>query len=218
MIRLPPYILEFIVQTAPRPVTTPYLTYGLIALCVLAFIVQKSAPYETLSFGALQAVNEGFAPWQLLTYAFLHGDSSHLFFNMFGVYMFGSELERVFGPRRYLTLYFASVITAALAQLIYGVVSGSNTPMIGASGGLFGLLLAYAMVFPNRKLFLLFLPIPIPAWLFVTLYAGLELFLGVTGRMEGIAHFAHLGGVVGGFLVLSHWRASYQRRIRQTPD
>lgn len=205
-------------QTVPQPATTPYLTYGLIAACVLAFMAQMSAPYSVLSFGALQAVNQGFAPWQLLTYAFLHGDLSHLFFNMFGVFMFGSELERIFGARRYLTLFFASVITAALAQLIYGVVTGSNTPMIGASGGLFGLLLAYAMVFPNRKLFLLFLPIPIPAWLFVTLYAGLELYLGVSGQMEGIAHFAHLGGVVGGFLVLSHWRASYQRRMRQERD
>jgi len=187
---------------------TPLLTYTLIGACVAVFFWLRSDPATVFELAALWPLgSDYFAPWQLLSYAFLHGGFSHLIFNMLGVFMFGAELERGFGTRRFALLYFASVITAALAQLAFAAATGSAQPTVGASGGLFGLLLAYAMIFPKRIIVLLIPPIPLPAWLFVTLYAGVELYLGVTGTLEGIAHFAHLGGLVGGFLVLMFWRA-----------
>lgn len=146
----------------------------------------------------------GFEPWQLVTYSFLHGNFQHIFFNMFGLYMFGSGVESYLGTPRFLALYFASVIAAAVTQLL--VVSGSDpgqvVPTLGASGGVFGLLLAFGWLFPRSRVTLIFPPIPMPAWLFVTLYGVVELASGVFGTQVGIAHFAHLGGMVGAFLVL----------------
>ena len=147
--------------------------------------------------------------WQIVTYAFLHDprNLAHIGFNMLGVYMFGAEIERYAGPVRLLACYFASVITAALAQLIVPPLLGAPpAPALGASGGVFGLLLAYAMMFPHRKVIPLIPPIPMPAWLFATLYAGAELLFGVTGTLSGIAHFAHLGGMIGSALVVLQWR------------
>jgi membrane associated rhomboid family serine protease len=155
-----------------------------------------------------------FLPWQIVTYSFLHDPTSfyHLFFNMLGLWMFGAEIERYVGPARLLACYFASVVTAALAQLLTPYITGAEAgPTIGASGGVFGLLLAYAVMFPHRKVVPLIPPIPMPAWLFATIYAGLELILGVTGTMSGVAHFAHLGGMVGSALVLLQWRASARK-------
>jgi len=149
----------------------------------------------------------GFEVWQLLTYGFLHGGLTHLFFNMFALYMFGGEIERLFGARRFVTYYLVCVVGAAIAQLV--VISNIDSrpvPTVGASGGVFGLLLAFGMAFPQRRIMLLFPPIPMPAWLFVTLYGLLELYLGVTGSGQGIAHFAHLGGMVAGFILLLRWR------------
>lgn len=163
-------------------------------------------------FGSEAAGLPAFRPWQLLTYGFLHGGFMHLFFNMFAMFMFGSEIERLLGSRRYLTYYLLCVIGAALMHLI--VVSAADmdlAPAVGASGGVFGLLLAYGMSWPHRKLLLLFPPIPMPAWLFVTLYGALELYLGITQTLQGVAHFAHLGGMATGFVLLRYWRAQAQR-------
>lgn len=154
-----------------------------------------------------------FRPWQVLTYGFMHSTDmyAHIFFNMFAVFMFGSEIERLFGPKRYLTYYLACVVGAALMHLI--VVTAANLlpyPTLGASGGVFGLLLAFGMAYPKRTLVLLFPPIPMPAWLFVTLYGALELYLGITRTASGVAHFAHLGGMATGFVLIRYWRS--QRR------
>lgn len=150
----------------------------------------------------------GFLPWQLVTYSFLHGNLLHLLVNMLALYMFGSDIERVFGERRYVTYYFACVITAALAQLIVSASSGGPPyPTVGASGGVFGVLLAFALYFPHRTVMLVFPPIPMPAWLFVTLYGALELYLGISGTQAGVAHFAHLGGMLGGFAMIRYWRS-----------
>ncbi len=150
-----------------------------------------------------------FHPWQIVTYAFLHSTDhiTHLLFNMLGLWMFGAEIERYIGPRRLLSLYFASLVTAGLTQLLVPALFGAAPePVIGASGGVFGLLLAYAFLFPRRKVIPLIPPIPMPAWLFATLYAALELVLGVTGTEAGVAHFAHLGGMIGSALVILSWR------------
>jgi membrane associated rhomboid family serine protease len=153
--------------------------------------------------------------WQIITYAFLHstGSITHLLFNMLGLWMFGAEIERYVGPWRVLACYFASVITAALTQLVVPELLGAPpAPTIGASGGVFGLLLAYALLFPHRKVVPLIPPIPMPAWVFATIYAGLELVLGVTGTLSGIAHFAHLGGMIGSALVVLRWRSARRSR------
>jgi membrane associated rhomboid family serine protease len=152
----------------------------------------------------------GFLPWQVLTYGFLHGGLIHLGFNMLALYMFGGQLELVFGSRRFLIYFLGCVFSAALAQLAMSALSGGPAfPTVGASGGVFGLLLAYGLFFPRRTVMLLFPPIPMPAWLFVTLYGLLELYLGVTGTAAGIAHFAHLGGMLGGWILIRQWRRKY---------
>ena len=184
----------------------PPATQALILSCVVVFLLQ-SLGVDGLAFFALWPVGSGgFMPWQVVSYAFLHGGLSHLVFNMFGLFMFGAELERVWGSKRFLVFYFASVIVAALTQLLVAAWSGSPNPTVGASGGLFGLLVGFAMLFPHRRIVPLIPPIPMPAWLFVVLYGVIELFLGVTGSMSGVAHFAHLGGILGGWLTLRYWR------------
>jgi membrane associated rhomboid family serine protease len=147
-----------------------------------------------------------FEPWQPLTYAFLHGGLAHLSLNMFALWMFGRDCERALGARRYLVLYFAAVLTAAATQLAVGALARSAYPTIGASGGVFGVLLTFAVLYPERRIMLLFPPIPMPAWLFVTLYGLIELANGVFGTSAGVAHFAHLGGMLGAGVVLRHWR------------
>jgi membrane associated rhomboid family serine protease len=163
-------------------------------------------PLALWPLGAGAAGGASFAPWQLVTYAFLHGGLLHLAFNMFALYMFGSAIEQVFGSRRYVTYYLVCVVSAALTQLAFAMVSGGFYPTVGASGGVFGLLLAYGIYFPNNRVMLLFPPIPMPARIFVLVYAALELFLGITGTQEGVAHFAHLGGMIGGYALLRYWR------------
>jgi membrane associated rhomboid family serine protease len=128
----------------------------------------------------------------------------HLFVNMFGLYMFGSPLEQAFGTRRYLVYYVSCVITAALTQLVVLGISGTFVPTVGASGGVFGLLLGFAMLFPHTRIMLLFPPIPMRARTFAFGYAAIELVLGISGS-SGVAHFAHLGGMLGGFLLLRYW-------------
>lgn len=183
----------------------------LIVANVAVFMLQLAAPGLVDPF-ALWPVGAGFQPWQLLTYAFMHGSYLHIGFNMLALYMFGAPVERVFGTRRYLIYYFVCVLSAALAQLLTAALTGTIYPTIGASGGVFGLLLAYAIYFPHNRVMLIFPPIPMPARVFVIVYALLELVLGVTGTEGGVAHFAHLGGLVGGFIMLRLWRSRPARR------
>ena len=190
----------------------------LVAANVLVFVLQslsKGALDDLFALWPLQPINgqSYFQFWQIITYAFLHGNITHLLFNMLVLWMFGTEIERYVGPRRLVACYFASVVTAALSQLFIPTLFGAPpAPVVGASGGVFGLILAYAFLFPNRKVIPLIPPIPMPAWLFATLYAGIELFLGVTGSQSGVAHFAHLGGMVGSALVIMQWRHARARR------
>lgn len=165
---------------------------------------------------ALWPIGAGFAPWQLVTYSFLHAGLAHLFFNMFALFMFGSDIERLFGARWYTAFYFVCVVTAALAQLAVAALTGGPPyPTVGASGGVFGLLLAFGMYFPRRTVVLLIPPIPMRAWVFVTLYGILELYLGITGTAAGVAHFAHLGGMLGGYLMIRHRRGQMPFRRRR---
>jgi membrane associated rhomboid family serine protease len=198
----------------------PPVTTALIVANVAVFLLQGIAPNIVVPLAlwplaaSASGVGASFGPWQLLTYAFLHGGLVHLAFNMFALYMFGSAVEQVFGPRRYLIYYLVCVVSAAVSQFIVAAMMGGIYPTVGASGGVFGLLLAYGMYFPNNRVMLLFPPIPMPARVFVVVYAVIELYLGVTGSQAGVAHFAHLGGMIGGFIMLRYWRISAAIRRR----
>ena len=164
-------------------------------------------PLATRSLAAVQGFEMlGFMPWQLLTYSFLHGSLTHLFFNMFALWMFGVSIERSMGSRRFLFYYFFAVVGAGLVQLVVASLSGGIYPTIGASGGVMGILLAFGMFFPNAEILLLIPPIPLKAKYMVALYAAFDLFAGVTGTQQGVANFAHLGGMAFGLLLILYWR------------
>jgi membrane associated rhomboid family serine protease len=199
----------------------PPATRALILINVAVFLLQQVPGAGDLiqQLFALWPLGDGFRPWQLITYAFLHGPWWHILFNMFALYMFGGALERYWGGRRLVLFYLVCVLTAALTQLAVqypgttGALADSANaagPVIGASGGVFGVLLAFAWYFPRQRLFVIPIPIPIPAWLFVTLYGLIELFSGATGIEPGVAHFAHLGGMLGGALCILYWRARHR--------
>lgn len=192
-----------------RPI--PPTTQSLIGINVIAYALEILIGGDFFAQLALWPVGQHFGPWQVLSYGFLHGSLMHLLFNMLGLYMFGSDVETVWGSRRFLTYYLACIVTAAIAQLFVTWAMGSAHPTVGASGGVFGLLLAFGMMFPRRTVVLLIPPIPMPAWLFVTLYGLIELYLGITGTASGVAHFAHLGGMVGGYLLIAYWRSGSRR-------
>ena len=160
-----------------------------------------------VNLGDGNIVGLGFRPWQLVSYAFLHGSVMHIVLNMYALYMFGGLLERVMGARRFTLYYFVCLLAAAVAQLavLYFFDPDKMYPTVGASGAIFGLLAAFAVLFPKEKLMLIPIPVGIPAWLFVTLYGAAELIFGVTGTLSGIAHFAHLGGLVAGLALLWAW-------------
>lgn len=182
----------------------PPITKALMYICVAVFCLQQFVPLEL--WFALWPVGSGrFWPWQVLSYGFLHGGMFHLFFNMLGLYMFGSELERLWGPTRYRNFLLAGLLAAAVAQLVVTGLTNSVNPTVGASGALFALLLAFGMLFPERVIMPLFPPIPMKARTFVFVFGALELLLGYLDR-SGVAHFAHLGGMVGGFLMIRYWR------------
>ena len=158
-----------------------------------------------LNVCALWPFDAGFMPWQLVSYAFLHAGLAHLVFNMPGLWRFGRELEKVLGRRALLQLFFAGSLSAGVVQLLVTMLTGLTYPTLGASGGVFGLLLGFAIFYPNRIVLLIFPPIPMPAWLFAIVYAVIELSLGVTGAQAGVAHFAHLGGMAGGYFFIRLW-------------
>ena len=193
----------------------PAFTQALIIANVVVYLLEMQMGRVLFQWFALwPGAGAGLAslpvltPWQLVTYSFLHGGLTHLAFNLFALWMFGGELERVWGARRVAMAYFASVVSGGVAQLLVGGLFGPDGgPVVGASAGVFGILLAYALVFPNRTIVPLFPPIPMPARVFVLLYAVLELVLGVTGTQAGVAHFAHLGGLLGGWLVYKYGRS-----------
>ena len=177
---------------------------SLLIVTIASFLLQGIAGVQMITNFALWPMSGPFMPWQLLSYAFLHGSLMHIAFNMYGLWMFGRELEALLGRKVFYQLYFASVLAAGIMQVLVTTMTGGMYPTVGASGGVFGLLLAYAMFFPNRRIMLLFPPVVMSARTLVFIYAAIELFLGVTGTQAGVAHFAHLGGMIGAYLVLSN--------------
>lgn len=197
-----------------RPVDSgaiPTVIFFLLITNGLMFAAQQFTRFDGLLGGyfALWPLESRFAdfyPWQLVTYGFLHGDMMHLAVNMFMLWMFGRELELIMGTRRFLTYYMTCVVGAGIVQLIVTGLQGSPYPVVGASGGVFGLLLAFGMAFPNRMIMLLIPPIPMKAKYMVILFGILELYLGVSGRAPGIANFAHLGGMLFGYFLIRRWQ------------
>jgi len=200
---------------------TTSVVYTLLLINGLVFLAQVLDPEPLFRWFALwpygllvdefrQVGGYLFRPWQVVTYAFLHGGLLHLFLNMYALWMFGSRLEEVWGGRKFGVYFFACVVGAALTQLVVSELAllqgGSAYPVLGASGGVFGVLLAFGLLFPETRLLLLFPPIPVKAKWFVLGYGAVELFAGVTGTVEGVAHFAHLGGMLTGWLLLLSWR------------
>jgi membrane associated rhomboid family serine protease len=184
----------------------PPVTRAFMLACTAVFCAQLLVGRWLEDLFALWPLGSGnFMPWQVISYAFLHGDFLHLFFNMFGLWMFGSELERLWGRKRFIHFLIAGALSAAAVQLLWTMLIGSRVPTVGASGALFALLLGFGMLFPNRIIMPLFPPIPMKAKFFVAVFGALELFFGFTGG-GGIAHFAHLGGMLGGFLIIRYWR------------
>ena len=209
----------------------PPVTQALLIANAAVFLLQMAVGDAALANFMLWPISDGsydpsspgfrFLPWQLLTYAFMHGSFSHMLFNMIALYMFGAALEHTWGNKRFLTYYLVCVVGAGLLQLLVGwwtMSNGGNAyPTVGASGGVFGLLLAYGLLFPNHRLMLLFPPIPMKARTFVILYGAIELMLGFTGLQPGVAHFAHLGGMLFGWLLIRYWRGQPPFGKRRPP-
>ena len=193
----------------------PLVVKSLLIVCGIMFLLQFYAgnllftylPLWPLESASAMGMNRPpFQITQLVTYSFLHGGVMHLILNMYALWMFGSRLENLWGSKVFTIYYFVCVIGAGLIQL-YVASQGQNPyPTIGASGGVFGLLLAFGMFYPRERLFIIFIPFPIQAKYFVILYGAIELWFGVTGTAEGIAHFAHLGGMLFGFILIQYWR------------
>lgn len=199
-------------------IITNVLAYGVEKL-MTQFVIMNFAlwPYGDIPIGGGETV-ELFRPWQLITYSFLHDPDSivHIVLNLYALYAFGGEVERTLGTRRFVYMYGASVLAAGICQLIVVTMSMSSgiAPTLGASGGVFGVLLAFGLLFPHRRVMLVIPPIPMPAWVLVTVYAGMELANGVFRSDSGVAHFAHLGGMLGAFIALSayNWKRFQDKR------
>ncbi|MCE2869534.1 MAG: rhomboid family intramembrane serine protease [Gammaproteobacteria bacterium] len=200
----------------------PKVTRNLLWIIALVYLAQQFLGDALMPFmlWPLQAVfvgtgsdglpvSMGFQPWQLLTYGFMHDPNGfgHLFFNGIALYQFGGRLEEVWGGRRYLSFFLVCIIGAGICQLAFMAwMPETAGPTIGASGGVYGLLMAYAMLFPRERVMLLIPPIPMSARTLVIVFGALSLLMGVTGTAGGIAHFAHLGGMLFGWLLIRYWR------------
>lgn len=210
----------------------PPVTRNIIIINFLIWMISELSPdfmYE--KFALFYPKSQYFHWWQFVTHMFMHGGFWHVFFNMFTLYMFGSVLERVWGPKKYLLFYFVTglgaaalhtgvewmqclhwehiVNTGAAADAIAAnrsIQALCMTPTVGASGAIYGLLLGYAMLFPDSRMTLLFPPITLKAKWFVLIFAVIELLTGVTGVGGGIAHFAHLGGMLFGLILILWWK------------
>ena len=170
------------------------------------FFVGLSTPgvaQALFEYGALWPIGSGlFQPWQLVTYMFLHGGFGHIFFNLFALWMFGQSIENYWGTKRFTMFYFLTGIGAAILHMFIG---GGGAPTIGASGAVYGILLAFGMMFPNREIMLLIPPIPMKAKYFVALFGVIELISGISRTDSGVAHFAHLGGMLVGYILIKYW-------------
>lgn len=206
----------------------PPVVKNLLLINVMMYVitlVTGNFMYE--NFALFYFKSPFFKPYQLVTHMFMHGGFTHIFFNMYTLFIFGGVLERVWGSQKFLLYYFVTGIGAALLHLgvmylqLQGYIADINagdfmaraniqallsTPTVGASGAIYGLLLAYGMLFPNNVMQLIFPPVALKAKWFVLIFGALELLLGLSGRGGNVAHFAHLGGMIFGFFLILYWK------------
>jgi len=183
-------------------VTKTLIIMNVVVYFVASFVLSGSIN-QFLVFQ--HPLHEGFQPIQLITHMFMHADTMHLLFNMFALYFFGPRLEALWGEKRFLFYYLFSGFGGLLLFTIFGFLDGSGGAAVGASGAVFGLLLAVGLKFPDQPLSLIFPPITLKSKHFVMIYGTLELFLGAGAFNTGIAHFGHLGGAIFGFLLIEYW-------------
>lgn len=186
----------------------PPVTKVVLVINIALFIIDYLSGNTIAKIFALYSINTSmFQPYQLVTHMFMHAGFSHILFNMFGLYMFGRVLESAIGSKRFFILYFVSGLGAAGLQLLINYLQGDASPMLGASGAIFGVITAFAVMFPNVEMMFIFIPIPIKAKYMVPIFAVLELFFGVSQfKFDNIAHFAHLGGAILGFILIMIWK------------
>ncbi len=196
----------------------PPIIKNLLIINALVFLAQMLAYDRLILWFGLWPLSSGFLIHQLVSYSFLHGGFGHLFFNMFALWMFGVQIENTWGSRKFLIYYGVCVIGAGLAQLLVTDLMEMIYPTIGASGGVFGILLAFGMMFPNQRIMLIFPPIPMKAKYFVIGYGVLEFFMATSGSQPGVANWAHLAGMVAGFLMITYWKGGLPFGRRKSDD
>ena len=206
----------------------PPVVKNLLLINVLMYVISVlTGNFMYENFALFYFKSPFFKPFQLVTHMFMHGGFTHIVFNMYTLYIFGSVLERVWGSQKFLLYYFVTGIGAALLHLgvmylqLQGYLAAANagdlyattqiqsllcTPTVGASGAIYGLLLAYGMLFPNNVMQLIFPPVALKAKWFVLIFGALELLLGLSGKGGNVAHFAHLGGMIFGFFLILYWK------------
>ena len=207
---------------------TPRVTKNLIIINLIVFIATLFKEDLMVStFALFYPTSQYFHWWQIVTHMFMHGNIWHIFFNMYALFIFGCVVERMIGERKFLLFYFLCGLGAAAlhigvesiqaASLMEKIADGSQaaaqsymqlkmTPTVGASGAIYGVLIAYAMLFPTARLTLIFPPITLSAKAWVLIFLGIELLTGITGTADGVAHFAHLGGMLIGWILILYWR------------
>ena len=209
----------------------PKATKNLIIINALVMLMTFiNEPLMVRNFALYLPTSPFWKWWQPVTHMFMHGGFFHLFFNMYTLFIFGSVLERVWGPKKFLLFYFVTGIGAALAHMVVqwwqyssGIASLGEAsiavndvaqmlfiPTVGASGAIYGVLMGYAMLYPDSIMSLMFPPISMKAKWFVLIFAGIELLLGISATGTGVAHFAHLGGLIFGFLLIMYWKKTHQ--------
>ena len=200
----------------------PTVTKNLVAINILMFIATLiNENFMVANFAMFYPASPFFKPWQILTHMFMHGGFWHIFFNMYSLLMFGSILERSLGTKKYLIFYFVTGLGAvalhtgvewlqARVFIANGIAQAYQqllvTPTLGASGAIYGVLIGFAMLYPQARLILIFPPIPVKAKWLVIIFAAIELVFGINGIQGGVAHFAHLGGMLFGWLLIRWWR------------
>jgi len=189
------------------------ITLAIIGICIAVFFAQSIIPGFSEEFSLTPNLALSGHIWQFVTYMFLHGDPIHLFLNMFVLLIFGVMIENTLGRKKYLLLFFISGIASSV---IYLVITGFLTPsallgltfsipMLGASGAVFGVMAAYGLLYPKNWI-IMFPGIPMPAWVAVIAFAGLEVFYGLTGAQPGVANWGHLGGLLIGAILILYWK------------
>lgn len=187
---------------AAIPPVTRNILIAIVAMFVFQQIFAQTGGHFIARFFVLYPIDSGlFYPWQLLTYALLHGNLMHLFFNGFAIWMFGSQIEHYWGEKRYGIFIIACIIGSGLANALL-----SNAGAVGISGAVYGLLVAFGMMWPNHTIYLVIPPIPMKAKYFVIILAAIAFISSINQNNSGIAHIAHLGGAITGFLLIQYWR------------